>query len=38
VEVGLERIGSLAAAQLLEPEREPGIQFVEPQLMVAQTA
>jgi LacI family transcriptional regulator len=38
VEVGLEHIGSLAAAQLLEPEREPGIQFVEPQLVVAQTA
>ena len=38
VEVGLEQIGRLAARQLLDPEREPGIRFVDPQLVIAQTA
>jgi LacI family transcriptional regulator len=38
VEVGLEEIGRLAARQLLEAEREPGIRYVDPQLVIAQTA
>jgi LacI family transcriptional regulator len=38
IEVGLEQIGRQAATQLLEAEREPGIQFVQPQLVPAQTA
>jgi LacI family transcriptional regulator len=38
VEVGLERIGRLAAGQLLDSGREPGIHFVEPQVIIAETA
>jgi LacI family transcriptional regulator len=37
IEVGLEEIGRRVAAQLLEPDPEPGIQYVAPQLVIAET-
>jgi LacI family transcriptional regulator len=37
IEVGLEEIGRRVAAQLLEPDPEPGTQYVAPQLVIAET-
>ncbi|MGY4771922.1 LacI family DNA-binding transcriptional regulator [Kribbella sp. CWNU-51] len=37
IEVGLEEIGRQVAARLLEPDPEPGIQYVVPQLVIAET-
>ncbi len=38
IDVGLEDIGRRVAAQLLDPDPEPGIQYVAPQLVIAETA
>jgi LacI family transcriptional regulator len=38
IDVGLEEIGRLVAKQLLDPDTEPGIQYVAPQLVIAETA
>ncbi|GAA2825286.1 LacI family DNA-binding transcriptional regulator [Kribbella solani] len=37
VDVGLEEIGRQVAAQLLEPDPKPGIQYVAPQIVTAET-
>jgi LacI family transcriptional regulator len=37
IEVGLEEIGRQVAARLLESDPEPGIQYVVPQLVIAET-
>ena len=37
IDVGLEEIGRLVAARLLEPDPQPGIQYVAPQLVIAET-
>jgi LacI family transcriptional regulator len=37
IEVGLEEIGRRVAAQLLDPDPEPGVQYVAPQLVIATT-
>ena len=37
IDVGLEEIGRRVAARLLEPDPEPGIQYIAPQLVIAET-
>jgi LacI family transcriptional regulator len=37
IDVGLEEIGRQVAAQLLEPDSEPGIRYVAPQVVTAET-
>jgi LacI family transcriptional regulator len=37
IEVGLEEIGRRVAGQLLDPDPEPGVQYVAPQLVIAGT-
>jgi LacI family transcriptional regulator len=37
IDVGLEEIGRQVAAHLLEPDPKPGIQYVAPQVVIAET-
>jgi LacI family transcriptional regulator len=37
IDVGLEEIGRQVAAHLLEPDPQPGIQYVAPQVITAET-
>jgi LacI family transcriptional regulator len=38
IDVGLEEIGRRVANRLLEGDLEPGVEYVEPQVVIADTA